>query len=317
VTDSPARDRATGDPPASARSEVVAVLANPAAGRGRPGQLLPGILARLGGTGRPVRLLEADSAGQAEMACRAAVAAGVAALVAVGGDGTVHIALQAVAGSGVPLGIVPAGTGNDFAAAVGIPLDPPSAADTVVAALAAGRTRPVDLARITSCDGETRWYGAVLGAGFDAIVNERANAMRFPRGPRRYDVAVIAELARLRPRRYTLRLDGRTHTVDAVLVAVGNTVSYGGGMRICPDADPTDGVLDVVVAGEVGRLTLMRIKPSVYRGTHVEHPLVTAFRAGTVELDAEGITAYADGERTFPLPVTVTCVAGALTLLDG
>jgi diacylglycerol kinase (ATP) len=220
--------------------------------------------------------------------------------------------LQVVAGTGVPLGIVPAGTGNDFARAVGVPDDPLAAADAI--AHAAG-TRPVDLARMTDADGRTRWFGAVLGAGFDAVVNERANAMRFPRGPRRYDLAVLAELARLRPRRYTLTLDGVSQTIDAVLVAVGNTESYGGGMRICPAADPTDGLLDVVVAGRMGRLTLMKIKPRVYRGSHVDHPLVSCFQARTVTLAAAGITAYADGERAFPLPVTVTCVPGALSLL--
>jgi diacylglycerol kinase (ATP) len=293
----------------------LAVLANPAAGRGRIGRLLPDLLARLAGAGAQVRVLEASDAARAEEACRAAVASGAGALVAVGGDGTVHTALQAVAGTSVPLGIVAAGTGNDFAAAVDVPLDPVAAADAVAAAFAAGRTRLVDLAHMRGADGRTRWYGAVLAAGFDAIVNERANAMRFPRGPRRYDLAILGELARLRPRRYTLRLDGVEHTVDAVLVAVGNTASYGGGMRICPAADPTDGLLDVVVAGAAGRLTLLRIKPRVYRGTHVDHPLVSVFRARTVELEGEGIIGYADGERTFPLPVTVTCVPGALTLL--
>jgi diacylglycerol kinase (ATP) len=297
------------------RTGELAVLANPAAGRGRLGRLLPDVLARLGGAGAQVRLLEAPDADRAEDACRAAVAGRAAALVAVGGDGTVHTALQAVAGTSVPLGIVPAGTGNDFAAEVGLPVDPLAAAEAVATALAAGRTRALDLANMRSEDGQTRWFGAVLGAGFDAIVNERANAMRFPRGPRRYDLAILAELARLRPRRYTLRLDGVEHTVDAVLVAVGNTASYGGGMRICPAADPGDGLLDVVVAGAAGRLTLMRIKPQVYRGTHVEHPMVTSFRARTVELDCEGIIGYADGERAFPLPVTITCVPGALTLL--
>ena len=131
-----------------------------------------------------------------------------------------------------------------------------------------------------------RWYGAVLGAGFDAIVNERANRMRWPRGPRRYDLAILVELARLRPGAYTMRLDGVAHRFDAVLVAVGNCASYGGGMRICPAADPTDGLLDVVVAGPVGRGTLMRIKPRVYAGTHVDHPLVRGYRARTVELAA-------------------------------
>ncbi|MFI5486418.1 diacylglycerol kinase [Micromonospora echinaurantiaca] len=303
------------DHPSVAPDGPVAVLANPTAGRGRHRGLLPGLLDRLAATGRPVRLLEAHSAEQAEAACHAAVADGVAALVAVGGDGTVHRALQAVAGTVVPFGPVPAGTGNDFAVDTGFPADPLAAVEVIVDALRAGRTRPVDLARLTGADGTRRWYGAVLAAGFDAIVNERANRMRWPRGPRRYDLAILVELARLRPRRYKLRLDGEPQEVDAVLVAVGNAPSYGGGMRICPDADLTDGLLDVVVGGRFDRLTLMRVKPSIYQGTHVRHPLVRSYRVREVELAAEGITTYADGERVLDLPVTVTAVPAALRLL--
>ncbi|MFG2102923.1 diacylglycerol kinase [Micromonospora echinaurantiaca] len=303
------------DHPSVAPDGPVAVLANPTAGRGRHRGLLPGLLDRLAATGRPVRLLEAHSADQAEAACHAAVADGVAALVAVGGDGTVHRALQAVAGTPVPFGPVPAGTGNDFAVDTGFPADPLAAVEVIVDALRAGRTRPVDLARLTGADGTRRWYGAVLAAGFDAIVNERANRMRWPRGPRRYDLAILVELARLRPRRYKLRLDGEPQEVDAVLVAVGNAPSYGGGMRICPDADLTDGLLDVVVGGRFDRLTLMRVKPSIYQGTHVRHPLVRSYRVREVELAAEGITTYADGERVLDLPVTVTAVPAALRLL--
>ncbi|MFF3868776.1 diacylglycerol kinase [Micromonospora sp. NPDC001898] len=293
----------------------VAVLANPTAGRGRHRGLLPGLLERLARAGRPVRLLEAYTADQAERACHAALADGIAALVTVGGDGTVHRGLQAVAATTVPFGVVPAGTGNDFAADTGFPTDPLAAADAIADALRAGRTSPVDLARMTRPEGPPRWYGAVLAAGFDAIVNERANRMRRPRGPRRYDLAILVELARLRPRRYTLRLDGEPLQVDAVLVAVGNCASYGGGMRICPDADPTDGLLDVVVGGRFDRRTLVRVKPRIYRGTHVQHPLVSCHRARTVELAAEGITTYADGERALDLPVTVTAVPGAVRLL--
>ncbi|SCG49789.1 diacylglycerol kinase [Micromonospora echinaurantiaca] len=303
------------DHPSVAPDGPVAVLANPTAGRGRHRGLLPGLLDRLAATGRPVRLLEAHSADQAEAACHAAVADGVAALVAVGGDGTVHRALQAVAGTPVPFGPVPAGTGNDFAVDTGFPADPLAAVEVIADALRAGRTRPVDLARLTGADGTRRWYGAVLAAGFDAIVNERANRMRWPRGPRRYDLAILVELARLRPRRYKLRLDGEPQEVDAVLVAVGNAPSYGGGMRICPDADLTDGLLDVVVGGRFDRLTLMRVKPSIYQGTHVRHPLVRSYRVREVELAAEGITTYADGERVLDLPVTVTAVPAALRLL--
>ncbi|MFG1952951.1 diacylglycerol kinase family protein [Micromonospora sp. NPDC048830] len=291
------------------------MLANPTAGRGRHRGLLPRLLDRLADGGRPVRLLEARTATGAEAACREAVADGIAGLVTVGGDGTVHRGLQAVAGTAVPFGPVPAGTGNDFAADTGFPADPLAAVEVIASALRDGRSRPVDLARVTDPDGAARWYGAVLAAGFDAIVNERANRMRYPRGPRRYDLAILVELARLRPRRYALRLDGRPLDVDAVLVAVGNTASYGGGMRVCPDADPTDGLLDVVVGGRFDRRTLIRVKPRIYRGTHVEHPLVSTHRARTVELSAEGITTYADGERALDLPVTVTAVPGAVRLL--
>ncbi|WP_446214301.1 diacylglycerol kinase family protein [Micromonospora sp. IBSANI012] len=293
----------------------VAVLANPTAGRGRHRGLLPALLERLATAGRPVELLKAATPAEAEAACHAAVADGAGALIAVGGDGTVHRALQAVAGTAVPFGPVPAGTGNDFAADNGFPADPLDAVEVIAAALREGRTRPVDLARMTGADGGDRWYGAVLAAGFDAIVNERANRMRWPRGPRRYDLAILIELARLRPRRYTLRLDGEVHELDAVLVAVGNGASYGGGMRICPDADPTDGLLDVVVGGRFDRRTLMRVKPRIYQGTHVTHPLVRSYRARTVELAAEGITTYADGERSLDLPVRITAVPGAVRLL--
>ncbi len=296
-------------------SGSVAVLLNPVAGRGRFSSEVPGILAALRETGRPVFTLSADTPEAALAAARGAVADGAGALVAVGGDGTVHLGLQAVAGTRVAFGAIPAGTGNDFAAAVGMPDTPHAAAQVIAAALAAGRTRSMDLARMTTPSGEQRWFGAVLAAGFDAIVNERANRMRFPRGPRRYDIAIVLELLRLSPKPYRIVLDGEPLEVRGVLVAVGNTESYGGGMRICPGADPADGLLDVVVGAEMGRLTMMKIKPHLYSGTHVNHPLVTTYRARTVELDAPGITGYADGERAFPLPVTITCEPGALSLL--
>jgi diacylglycerol kinase (ATP) len=139
--------------------------------------------------------------------------------------------------------------------------------------------------------------------------------MRWPRGPRRYDIATYLELARLAPRAYTITLDGEAHEMRAVLVAVGNSASYGGGMRICPAADPADGLLDVVIAGEMSRTALVRLKPRVYAGTHVNHPLVVSRRARTVGIAAEGITTFVDGEPACALPVTVTARPGALALL--
>lgn len=294
---------------------AVVVLVNPTAAHGRHRGLPEQVAQRLAATGRAVRTIETGTAAQARTVCEQAVADGAAAIVTVGGDGTVHGALQAVAGSATALGPVPGGTGNDFALGVGLPADTAQALETIAGALTRGRVRRLDLARMTRPDGVVRWFGTVLAAGFDAIVNDRANRMRLPRGPRRYDIAVLIELARLRPRHYTVHLDGVRHEFDAVLLALGNTAYYGGGMRICPSAEPDDGLLDLVVAGPVRRTTLVRIKPQVYRGTHVNHPQVRSYRARTVEIAAEGITGYADGERTEPLPVTVTAVPGALRLL--
>jgi diacylglycerol kinase (ATP) len=289
----------------------VAVLVNPTAGRGRHASLRNEVAAVLG---PHAVLLDGRTPEEAEAACRAAVADGARALISVGGDGTLHRALQAVAGTGVPLGIVPAGTGNDVAASLGAPADPRQALHEAASALVRGRTRDFDLARMER-DGTVRWSAGVIGLGFDTLVNELANRMSFPRGPRRYDLAILLELARLRPRRYRITVDGVTEELDAVLVAVGNTARYGGGMRICPAADPTDGLLDLVLAGPISRLTLMKIKPKVYAGTHVTHPAVRQVRGRVIEVDCDGITSYADGERSLPLPVTITAVRGALRVL--
>lgn len=289
----------------------IALLANPAAGKGRRAGLLPEVVARLRAGGHTVDVVTAATRDGMVVQGKQAVVAGHA-VVAMGGDGTVHLGLQAVAGTGAPFGIVPAGTGNDFAVRLGLPADTLAAAT----AIAAGNsTRAVDLARVEGADGTTAWFGAVMAAGFDAFVNERANRMRWPRGPQRYNLAIVAELLALRSRRYQMRLDGEHHEFDSVLVAVGNTESYGGGFRIVPGADPTDGLLDVVVAEPLSRLTLMRLRPEVFKGTHVLDRRVSTFRARTVQLAAEGVTAYADGERICPLPVTITCVPGALRLI--
>ncbi|GAA0556869.1 diacylglycerol kinase [Paractinoplanes ferrugineus] len=293
----------------------IAVLANPFAGRGRHRDLLPGVMERLGAAGRPVRLLEARTSEEAEKAGHRAVADGAVALVAVGGDGTVHQALQAVAGRPVAFGVVPAGTGNDFAAGTGVPSDPLSAASAIADAVRATRATAVDLARVVGTDGEARWFGAVLAAGFDAIVNERANRMRWPRGPRRYDLAIVLEMVRVRPRVYALEIDGVDHGFEGTLVAVGICPSYGGGLRILPAADPFDGLLDVVIAAPLSRAAMTRLKPRLRRGTHVTDPRVRTFRASQVRLYADDIIAYADGERIGPLPLEITCVPGAVRLL--
>lgn len=282
----------------------IAVLANPTAGKGR-GRAAAGLaVARMRDAGRRVRTLVAGDATSAEELARQAVADGCGALVAVGGDGMVHVAAQAVARTGVPLGVVPAGTGNDVARTLGLPLGDPVAAAEVVLA---GRTRAIDLARSGS-----RWYVTVLAAGFDAVVNERANRMSWPRGQMRYNLATVAELRTFRPIPYVLDLDGRQLRTDAMLVAVGNGPSFGGGLRITHGAEVDDGLLDVVVIKPVSKAELVRTYPKLYRGTHVTHPQYEHHRVRRVTVAAPDIVSYADGERFAALPLTVEADPKAL-----
>jgi diacylglycerol kinase (ATP) len=291
-------------------SADVAVLVSPAAGRGRGTALAGAVLGAFRDAGFSPELLPATSGGEAERQAAEAVAAGTRAVVAVGGDGTVHAALQAVAGTTTPLALVPAGTGNDLVRALGGLTDPVAAARAAAEDLKAGTTRAVDAGRTGD-----RWWATVLCCGFDSAVSDRANRLRWPRGRRRYDIAVLAELARLKPRELTLVLDGESQTLAITMVAVGNTSWYGGGLKICPGADPTDGVFDVTVVGASTRLELMRTKPRLTEGTHVDHPSVSVFRASRVELSSPGVTTYADGEPVAPLPAVAECVPGALTVI--
>jgi diacylglycerol kinase (ATP) len=288
----------------------VAVLVSPTAGRRRAGVLTDDVLAVFRAAGLSPRLLPATTGADAEKQAAEAVAAGAGAVVAVGGDGTVHAAVQAVAGTSAALAVVPSGTGNDLVRALGIPADPMTAARAAAEDLAAGSSTTIDAGRTGD-----RWWATVLCCGFDSAVSDRANRLRWPKGRRRYDVAVLAELARLRPVELTMVLDGVTQTLPVTMVAVGNTPWYGGGMKVCPGADPTDGLFDVTVVGATTRLELMRTKPRLTLGTHIEHPMVTVHRAARVELSSPGVTTYADGEPVAPLPAVAECVPGALTVV--
>jgi diacylglycerol kinase (ATP) len=280
---------------------------NPTSGKGKGARVAAAALPRLRAAGLDVTELRGTDSDHATELARAAVADGTDALVVIGGDGSVHLGLQAVAGTTTPLGILPAGTGNDAARVLCIPLDDPVAAAGIVAA---GHVRAVDVARAG-----TRWFVGVLAAGFDARVNERANRMRRPRGRMRYNVAMVAELGVFRPIPYHLELDGEVWSADAMLVAVGNGPSYGGGMLVLDGAVIDDGLLDVLVLRKISRPELLRVFPKVYTGAHLEHPAVEVRRARRVTLAAPNIVAYADGERVAPLPLTVEVVPGGLRVL--
>ncbi|HEV7875956.1 MAG TPA: diacylglycerol kinase [Nocardioides sp.] len=285
----------------------IALLTNPTAGKGKGARTRGAVVARLRDSGLVVRNLQGRDADEALDLARQCVADGVESLVVCGGDGMVHLGAQAVGGTATTLGIIPTGTGNDVARYLDLPRrDPLAAADRVIA----GRTRTIDLARSGS-----RYFVTVLAAGFDAIVNERANRMAWPKGQMRYNLATVAELRTFTPLPYTLDLDGETRRLDAMLVAVGNGPSFGGGLRITEGALLDDGLLDVVIIKPMTKPGLIRTYPKLFKGTHVSVPEYEHHRVRCVTVAAPGIVSYADGERFGPLPLSIECAPGALTVL--
>lgn len=285
----------------------IAVLTNPTSGKGRGSRIGDVVLPRLTDAGYDVRSLQGRDADEALDLARQCVADEIETLVVIGGDGMVHLAVQALAGSQTRLGVVPAGTGNDVARNLDLPRkDPAAAADVIIA----GNERTIDLARIGH-----RYYVTVLAAGFDAVVNERANEMTWPKGRMRYNVATLAELRTFAPIPYLLEVDGEQHRFEAMMVAVGNGPSFGGGMRITEGAQLDDGILDVVAILPMKKLELIRTFPKLFSGTHVQHPKYRHYAGTTITVAAPGIVAYADGERMAALPLTVEVAPRALTVL--
>jgi diacylglycerol kinase (ATP) len=253
--------------------------------------------------------LTGGSAEESLKLAQAAIREGAEALVACGGDGTLHLALQAVAETDTPLGLIPVGTGNDNARTLNIPRNDPAAAADVIAD---GRTTLIDCGHVAAGDGVGRYFLGVMSIGFDSEVTERANGMSWPPGQAKYLVATIAELSVFKPIPFSITVDGQNCDQTAMLIAVGNGVSYGGGMKVCPSAVQTDGELDMTVLGAVSKLKFIRSFPSVFKGTHIEEDFVVERRFKEAVLAAEGQIAYADGERVGPSPATVTIRPGAV-----
>ncbi len=293
------------------------LVVNPIAGGGRGSRHAAVVARLLTRSGISTRLVHTASVADAGQTSARALAEEATAVVACGGDGTVHTVLQPLVDSGVPLGIVAGGSGDDIAASLGFETEGAEAiAESLLARLASGTTRAVDVGAAVTADGIHRFFVGVLTTGFDSSVNERANAMTRLRG-QRYNVAMVRELAAFRPLAYEVTIDGETIAAPGMLVSVGNGPRYGGGMLICPDARPDDGFLDVTWLQSLSKPALLRLFPRVYRGTHVDHPAVRTYRGRSLTIDAPGQVAYADGERIGPLPVEIDIRPGALRVLSG
>jgi diacylglycerol kinase (ATP) len=291
-------------------SRQIRLVVNPSAGKGRALELLPEVAGTLRDGGADLEIFLSRDFAEARAMIRHAVKDAVDVLAVMGGDGMMHLGINTSAAahlSGVSrttLGLIPAGTGNDLCRGVGLK---PHNAVAAASVIAAGYTRAVDLARV----GDT-YVGAVLATGFDALVNRRANQMPWPRGSTRYVVAVLAELRVFSPLQYRLVLDGQVRQQQAMLVAIGNTSSYGGGMLICPGADPYDGLLDVTIIHPVGRLKLLRLLPEMYSGKFVRDSCVEQLRVREVTVEGPGLVGFGDGEMIAAAPLRVCSVPGAL-----
>jgi len=291
-------------------TKKVILVVNPSAGRGRAQEALPQVAGRLRDAGLELEILLSRDFAEAQAMTRHAVSSGADVLAVMGGDGMMHLGLNGCARARadgnhqITLGVIPAGTGNDFARGIGLdPADPAAAAQVI----GHGVSRPVDLARVND-----RYIGAVLATGFDALVNRRANAMPWPRGTLRYPLATLAELRVFSPLHYELTIDGRARELDAMLIAIGNTSSYGGGMRICPDADAEDGLLDITIVHPVPRLKLLQLLPQMYSGRFVRDACVEQLRASTITVDGPGLVGFGDGEMISATPLVVGSAARAL-----
>jgi diacylglycerol kinase (ATP) len=223
-------------------------------------------------------------------------------IIAVGGDGLMHIIVQLAAPHQIPFTIIPAGTGNDFVRSLGWDLD---AIDAQLSTVTTTEPSSIDLGLV---DGE--WFGAILSTGFDSIVNEKANTMQWPKGTMKYNAAIAIELPKFKPRHYEITLDDRSISTDAMLIAVSNGRSYGGGMLVCPNANMNDGFFDVMVLHPISKIEFMKVFPQVFAGTHISHPAVEIVRSKSVTIESIAV-AYADGERIGQLPVAAECIHNA------
>ena len=280
------------------------VVVNPKAGMGAAASLATQVVGFLQSRDISYRMISPNSAAETKSLVAESLRNGdTTRLLSVGGDGLFHLLLQFAIEFKVPLAIVPGGTGNDFYRTLGwfdhdlheylehlISVDP-------------------SLVDVGVVDGE--YFGAVLSSGFDSVVNERANKMKWPKGPAKYNAAIALELPKIEPIEFKIFADEKVLEVAAMLIAIGNGRSYGGGMQVCPDADLHDGLFDIMILHPVSKLEFIKVFPTVYKGTHVEHPQVEVIRAKAIRIESSAV-AYADGERIGQLPVQVESLPQSL-----
>jgi len=284
------------------------ILLNPFAGREKARQEILKALEVLRCAGAQVELRESRSAQHLLELARQAREERPDAVVSAGGDGTHHYVVNGLYESGIPLGFLPVGSGNDLAKGVGVPLDLRAAA----AVLLSGRVRQIDLARVGSAV-----YGCIAGAGFDSVVTRYANdRVRWLGGSWAYAWSILRCLKFYRPQPLRLISDEQSFSGQVVFAVVGNNVSYGGGLKLTPRARLDDGLLDVCIVPYLPKLELLRWVPRAYRGEHLAHPRILYFQARRVTLETTSrLELFGDGEFMQELPATIQVAPRALRVI--
>lgn len=298
----------------------LAMITNPAAGKGAAVHAAQEARDRFSELGIDVVSLQGASAESSLKLAEAAVKdERLDALVVCGGDGLINLALQAQAQTDVPLGIIPAGTGNDHSREYNIPTDPKKAADVI----AHGFYTTTDLGRITEMPfdadsdyqadpSKQRWFGTIACAGFDSLVTDRTNRMKWPRGRNRYNLAIVMEVLNWRTLPTRILLDGEKLIEDDIkLCSIGNTRTYGGGMQICPHANHHDGQLDLTIMGNISRTKAIGKFAKILTGDLVEGDGISFHRARRVRIDMPNMNCYADGDYMGKLAIEIEVVPGA------
>ncbi|MEP7158014.1 MAG: diacylglycerol kinase family protein [Chloroflexota bacterium] len=292
----------------------VVLIVNPTSGGGRGWRMLGEALPLLRPAGLKPEVLLSINGDEPGAIARDAVANGHKLIVAVGGDGHAAAVAEGLIGSDAVFALLPAGSANDYARTIKMPVGNARAA---VEAIKARRIQRVDTIRVTTNDGERRFLN-VVGTGFDAAVAARAERIPVMRGAGRYVLAMVAELLRFKATMIRLTIDGRSHEIAAMMVALANGNSYGGGMRVAPGATLTNGELEICVVGDMPKQEFLRAFPRVFRGTHVDHPAVTMLRGREVYIEADRpLRLIGDGEWCGSLPATVAIDPASLNVVVG
>jgi len=284
---------------------VLILFANPTSGRGKGAKVLSIIEIYLQANNLDFISVSTPSLTQSLILLEKYISKDpYAKVVVVGGDGMVHDEINKIRDN--PIGIIPAGTGNDFARALGLELNDPI--KTIKKIISAG-TELIDLGKVGN-----EYFAAICSTGFDSIVNERANRLKWPRGKMKYNIAMLLELPRFKPTPYEIVIDGKPIKTQAMLIAIANGLSYGGGMKVCPEAQIQDGLLDIMILAPVSKFEFVRIFPSVFKGLHVNHPAVSIVQGRSIQITADAV-GYADGERIGDLPLNVSISPNRMKVL--